>query len=204
MMFVSDKKGCLVRTVCNYSMTAHCVNARLRQVRKKPSLTFLSLLGDLLLGWMVFSFSQSYVGPGSLSDSVFLGMETIVNHLKTLIIWMMENPGGLKLNSVLSRALGNFFLYHIHLWMTYVMLVVPLLTPRVSTLVSLLSMSSLSLQLLVRGSPLGLHREDELSQVFILNVLQQAGRLVLDIRLPLATRARGAGPTRCHRAGHRE
>ena len=36
---------------------------------------------------------------------------------------MMENLAGLKLNSVLSKSLGNFFLYHIHLWVTYVMLV---------------------------------------------------------------------------------
>jgi hypothetical protein len=39
-----------------------------------------------------------------------------VSQLKSLISWLMENPGGLKLNSILSQALGNFFLYHIHLW----------------------------------------------------------------------------------------
>ncbi|XP_023330022.1 phosphatidylinositol N-acetylglucosaminyltransferase subunit Q [Eurytemora carolleeae] len=39
----------------------------------------------------------------------------------------MQNPGGLKLNSVLSQALGNFFLYHIHLWVTYVYMIVPTL-----------------------------------------------------------------------------
>ena len=150
-MKISDKTKSLVGRLSEYSMTVYCLNARIQQVRSKPSLTAISLLADLILGWLVFSWCRSYVVPGprgeSLSDIVFLGMETTVNHLKTLIIWMMENPGGLKLNSVLSQALGNFFLYHIHLWMTYVVLVVPLLTPRVSTLVSLLSVSSLSLQM---------------------------------------------------------
>ena len=150
-MKISEKTESLVKRLSEYSMTVYCVNARIQQVRSKPSLTAISLLADLGLGWLVFSWFHSYVVPGprgeSLSDIGFLGMETTVNHLKTLIIWMMENPGGLKLNSVLSQALGNFFLYHIHLWMTYVMLVVPLLTPRVSTLVSLLSVSSLSLQM---------------------------------------------------------
>ena len=148
-MKISSKTKSLVERLSEYSMTVYCLNARLQQVVRSPAHTAISLLADLSLGWLVFSWCHSHVvpGPDSLSDIVFLGMETIVNHLKTLIIWMMENPGGLKLNSVLSQALGNFFLYHIHLWMTYVVLVVPLLTPRLSTLLSLLSVSSLSLQL---------------------------------------------------------
>ena len=138
----------LLDTVSNYSMTVHCITKRVKQVRSSPlRLSVSSMAGDLILGWLLFSSIRNLNVGGSLSDIVFLGMDQIVNNLKTLIIWMMENPGGLKLNSVLSRALGNFFLYHIHLWMTYVMLVVPLLTPWGSTLIQLLSVSPLTLQM---------------------------------------------------------
>ena len=139
-MRISNKTKSLVEILSEYSMTVYCLNARLQQVVRSPALTAISLLADLSLGWLVFSWCHSHVvpGPDSLSDIVFLGMETIVNHLKTLIIWMMENPGGLKLNSVLSQALGNFFLYHIHLWVTYVYLVVPALVAWCSHLLPLL------------------------------------------------------------------
>lgn len=37
----------------------------------------------------------------------------------------MGAPAGLKLNSVFSNALGKFFLYHVHLWVTFIYLVAP-------------------------------------------------------------------------------
>jgi N-acetylglucosaminyl transferase component (Gpi1) len=43
---------------------------------------------------------------------LFSSTESTVSQLKYLIKWLMENPGGLKLNSILSHALGNFFLYN--------------------------------------------------------------------------------------------
>ena len=73
-------------------------------------------------------------------------MEATVNRLQTLITWMMENPAGLKLSSVLSKALGQFFLYHIHLWVTYIMLLLPLITPHLTNLLPFLQHLPLSLQ----------------------------------------------------------
>ena len=64
---------------------------------------------------------------------------------------MMENPAGLKLNSVLSQSLGNFFLYHIHLWVTYVMLVIPFLTPYLTTLLNIACYTTLSKQISILG-----------------------------------------------------
>ena len=37
----------------------------------------------------------------------------------------MGAPAGLKLNSVLSHSLGKFFLYHIHLWRTFLHVITP-------------------------------------------------------------------------------
>lgn len=43
-----------------------------------------------------------------------------IGQLEALIIWLTQNPAGLKLNDALNKFLSNFFLYHIHLWRTYV------------------------------------------------------------------------------------
>ena len=40
----------------------------------------------------------------------------------------MGAPAGLKLNSVLSQSLGKFFLYHIHLWVTFLYVTTPYLS----------------------------------------------------------------------------
>ena len=140
-----------VRTLPDYSLTLFCVQRRLNQISEKPFHAFISLTVDLVIGWLVSSYLMSWMGIETIvfTDSVFMGMEMMIRNLKSLIVWMMENPGGLKLNSVLSQALGNFFLYHIHLWMTYVMLIVPLLTPYVNSILHLLHFATLSIQISV-------------------------------------------------------
>ncbi len=57
-----------------------------------------------------------------------LTMKAVVSRLRLLITWLMGAPAGLKLNSVLSGALGKFFLYHIHLWVTFLELTAPHVT----------------------------------------------------------------------------
>ena len=139
--------------VASYSTVVTCLASRAQQLRLVAAgragraallTTALSLAADLGLGWALHTGSLL---PTSLTETGFHAMELTVRQLKTLLVWLMENPAGLKLNSVLSQALGNFFLYHIHLWVTYVMLVVPLLTPHLSSLARLAPATSLSLQL---------------------------------------------------------
>ena len=108
-----------LRAAASHSLTMYTVTSRLGQLVNSPHLSLLSLVLDLLLGWLVSSQVSSLVSDRiAVTDTIFLGMEVVIRYLKSLIVWMMENPAGLKLNSVLSQALGNFFLYHIHLWMT--------------------------------------------------------------------------------------
>ena len=138
-----------LKTVTQLSLTLCCLTGRLAQLQRTPALALASLLLDLGLGWLVSSHLLACLGldQANITDIVFGGMEMVIRNLKSLIVWMMENPAGLKLNSVLSQALGNFFLYHIHLWMTYVMLMVPLLVPYLDTVLHLLSFSGLSVQI---------------------------------------------------------
>lgn len=47
--------------------------------------------------------------------------QTIIQGIKQLLIILMGSPVGLKLNYAFSQNLGKFFLYHITLWETFLM-----------------------------------------------------------------------------------
>merc|ERR1712212_1330725 len=97
-------------TLSSHSLTLTCLGSRLRQLSTSCNLLLLlSFSCDLLLGHL------APAPPPSFSTSAHSAMEATVSRLQTLITWMMENPAGLKLSSVLSQALGQFFLYLIHL-----------------------------------------------------------------------------------------
>ncbi len=81
---------------------------------------------DLLLGSLTASVIQKNApDPDKLSDLALLGADQVVHYLRKLIKWLMGAPAGLKLNSVLSMCLGRFFLYHIHLWVTFLHVTTP-------------------------------------------------------------------------------
>lgn len=54
-MKISNKTDSLVARLSEYSTTVYCLNARLKQVKRSPAHSAISLLADLLLGWLVFS-----------------------------------------------------------------------------------------------------------------------------------------------------
>jgi len=133
-------------SLSSHSLTLTCLGSRLRQVSTSCNLLLLlSFSWDLLLGLL------APAPPPSFSTSAHSAMEATVSRLQTLITWMMENPAGLKLSSVLSQALGQFFLYHIHLWVTYIMLLLPLITPHLINLLPFLQHLPLSLQVALAG-----------------------------------------------------
>ncbi|XP_012171651.2 uncharacterized protein LOC100642225 isoform X2 [Bombus terrestris] len=53
--------------------------------------------------------------------------EKAVTFLKDLINWLMGVPAGLKLNHALNNMLGKFFLYHIHMWWTFLIFMKPVM-----------------------------------------------------------------------------
>ena len=61
----------------------------------------------------------------TILDFALEGADLVVHGLRRLITWLMGAPAGLKLNSVLSHSLGKFFLYHIHLWRTFLHVITP-------------------------------------------------------------------------------
>nr|XP_054763516.1 phosphatidylinositol N-acetylglucosaminyltransferase subunit Q-like [Lytechinus pictus] len=48
--------------------------------------------------------------------------------LQHLLHWLMGAPAGLKLNTFLAHFLGNFFLYHVYLWIGYLSVLLPIMT----------------------------------------------------------------------------
>jgi len=144
--------------IISRTLTLTCISNRIRQIqdlrisKTSAKLAIMtSICIDLLLGWIIqqqaLQWLSQHYKVACIADLVYNSMDLTVLNLKSLLTWMMENPAGLKLNSVLSQALGNFFLYHIHLWVTYVYLVVPYIVAFCSTPLPLLPYLGLSTQL---------------------------------------------------------
>ncbi|KAG7210430.1 hypothetical protein KM043_011962 [Ampulex compressa] len=82
---------------------------------------------DIFLGIFVIEFLLHYLGDTSPSDILLNNAEAMVEALKNLINWLMGAPAGLKLNHALNNILGKFFLYHIHLWWTFLIFMTPVM-----------------------------------------------------------------------------
>ncbi|XP_071962227.1 phosphatidylinositol N-acetylglucosaminyltransferase subunit Q-like isoform X2 [Antedon mediterranea] len=87
----------------------------------------LLLVVDLVLGMaLVFYFHQ--VDFFNILASMFLQFVNITAaSLEQLLHWLMGAPAGLKLNRELASFLGQFFLYHIYLWVGYLNTIAPFL-----------------------------------------------------------------------------
>uniref|UniRef100_A0A8C9SNY8 Phosphatidylinositol glycan anchor biosynthesis, class Q n=1 Tax=Scleropages formosus TaxID=113540 RepID=A0A8C9SNY8_SCLFO len=114
---------------------------------------FVSFLVDIALGLLLISwlYRENRIGrlantlvpvadvsvhtlPPALSKKpvclcVLYSARDIVLHvakeLQELLQWLMGAPAGLKMNRALDQVLGRFFLYHIHLWISYIHLLSP-------------------------------------------------------------------------------
>uniref|UniRef100_S4RBM8 Phosphatidylinositol glycan anchor biosynthesis class Q n=1 Tax=Petromyzon marinus TaxID=7757 RepID=S4RBM8_PETMA len=64
-----------------------------------------------------------------LKTLAFNSRTNVASELRSLLQWLMGVPAGLKLNNALDQTLGRFFLYHIHLWLSYLSVLAPLVRP---------------------------------------------------------------------------
>ncbi|KAI5623072.1 phosphatidylinositol N-acetylglucosaminyltransferase subunit Q, partial [Silurus asotus] len=58
-------------------------------------------------------------------NAVVFVFQHVAKELQNLLEWLMGAPAGLKMNRALDEVLGKFFLYHIHLWISYIRLMSP-------------------------------------------------------------------------------
>ncbi|XP_040570466.1 phosphatidylinositol N-acetylglucosaminyltransferase subunit Q [Lepeophtheirus salmonis] len=88
------------------------------RILKKLCLFFIL---DFSLGYFLYSWLLPRFW---ISDRAFWG----IFNLKEVIRKLMNAPAGLKLNRVFSKALGRFFLYHIHLWEVFIFRFSPIIS----------------------------------------------------------------------------
>lgn len=108
--------------------------------------TLSAIAIDILFGLLILYHMHQWLATGHVFDLFLFSAETIMNQLQTLIRWLMGVPAGLKLNQPLTTALGSFFLYHIHLWRTFITVIKPVLAYMMET-ISILGYFGVTFQL---------------------------------------------------------
>ncbi|XP_014814321.1 PREDICTED: phosphatidylinositol N-acetylglucosaminyltransferase subunit Q [Calidris pugnax] len=94
------------------------------QLQRKANI-FVSLLIDVALGMLLVSWLYRKNRIGHLADTLIPAADHVAEELQDLLQWLMGAPAGLKMNRALDQVLGRFFLYHIHLWISYIHLMSP-------------------------------------------------------------------------------
>ncbi|KAM6121595.1 phosphatidylinositol N-acetylglucosaminyltransferase subunit Q isoform 3-T3 [Phoenicopterus ruber ruber] len=94
------------------------------QLMRKANI-FVSLLIDVALGILLMSWLYRKNRIGHLADTLIPVADHVAEELQDLLQWLMGAPAGLKMNRALDQVLGRFFLYHIHLWISYIHLMSP-------------------------------------------------------------------------------
>lgn len=87
----------------------------------------VSKLLDLLIGLLILHWLLQGQGQDGLVRPVTERTQKIISQIAQLLEFLMGSPVGLKLNNAFNKALGNFFLYHMSLWNTFLMATSPLL-----------------------------------------------------------------------------
>ncbi|KAM9472448.1 phosphatidylinositol N-acetylglucosaminyltransferase subunit Q isoform 1-T4 [Salvelinus alpinus] len=128
MRFISSKLSTCVQlsyrtehlqTVCSPTRaTAH--NHFMRKANISVSFFVDVCLGLLLVWWM---YRENRIGK--LANTLVPAADHVAKELEELLQWLMGAPAGLKMNRALDQVLGRFFLYHIHLWISYIHLMSP-------------------------------------------------------------------------------
>lgn len=85
----------------------------------------VSLLVDVALGVLLMSWLYRDDHISTLANMLVPAADHVAKELDELLQWLMGAPAGLKMNRALDQVLGRFFLYHIHLWISYIHLMSP-------------------------------------------------------------------------------
>ncbi|KAM7387481.1 hypothetical protein PAMA_009885 [Pampus argenteus] len=85
----------------------------------------VSFLVDAALGMLLISWLYRDNHISMLANALVPAADHVAKELEELLQWLMGAPAGLKMNRALDQVLGRFFLYHIHLWISYIHLMSP-------------------------------------------------------------------------------
>ena len=131
-METDDKMRRPILNIISQTFTGSYVVSRCHQVTNKLSAGWKNymfitvvLALDVAMGLLLVHLLKSHYSAAHILTYVLECMDSVIVSLRALIKWLMGAPAGLKLNSTLSSVLGKFFLYHIHLWVTFLHLLAP-------------------------------------------------------------------------------
>ncbi|KAM4598343.1 phosphatidylinositol N-acetylglucosaminyltransferase subunit Q isoform 2-T3 [Polymixia lowei] len=85
----------------------------------------VSFLVDVVLGMLLIYWLYRENRITILANTLVPAADHVAKELEELLQWLMGAPAGLKMNRALDQVLGRFFLYHIHLWISYIHLMSP-------------------------------------------------------------------------------
>ncbi|XP_054907958.1 phosphatidylinositol N-acetylglucosaminyltransferase subunit Q [Poeciliopsis prolifica] len=127
LRFLSSKLSTCVqlsyRTERLQTLVAPQAAAHMDFMRKANVL--VSVLLDVSLGVLLMSWLYRDQHIAMLASNMVPAADRVAQQLEELLQWLMGAPAGLKMNRALDQVLGRFFLYHIHLWISYIHLMAP-------------------------------------------------------------------------------
>ncbi|XP_053706695.1 phosphatidylinositol N-acetylglucosaminyltransferase subunit Q [Synchiropus splendidus] len=128
LSFLSSKLSTCVQISCRTehmtSLSAAQPAARQTDLIRKGNM-LVSLLLDIALGLSLVHWLYRDDHIAMLADCVMPAADRVAKELEQLLQWLMGAPAGLKMNRALDLVLGRFFLYHIHLWISYITMMTP-------------------------------------------------------------------------------
>lgn len=115
----------LGRRLENLRLVSSSEKAKDHMTFMRKASTFLSLFVDVTLGILLMCWLYQGNHIGQMADALIPVADRIALELQELLQWLMGAPAGLKMNRALDEVLGRFFMYHIHLWISYIRLMSP-------------------------------------------------------------------------------
>ena len=113
---------------------------------KRPYRKIVCTMIDLTLGVFFCLCMRNLIDTKYLVTKLLIKREEARCSIMNLLQWLMGVPAGLKLNHELSAFMGNFFIYHVYIWIAYLNVLEPYLEAAIN-LLTLSSCASFSLYL---------------------------------------------------------
>ena len=98
---------------------------RLEENDKKRFAAVSSCIFDIIAGIIFALIAHYYISFDDLAILFTKWRDATHGFLNELLDWLVGAPAGLKLNHELTIFLGKFFLYHVYIWIGYLLIMEP-------------------------------------------------------------------------------
>eukprot|EP00795_Rhopilema_esculentum_P004626 gene4626-20901_t len=98
---------------------------RLEDNKEKKLAAVSSCIFDIISGIIFALIAHYYISFDDLAILFTKWRDSTHGFLNELLDWLVGAPAGLKLNHELTIFLGKFFLYHVYIWIGYLLIMEP-------------------------------------------------------------------------------